>query len=74
MLYFAVRYPGEINATDREYEFERIKTLIAWHLADPVSEYERHRNRVAHHKQGNRNPFVDFPELAGKLDFRATLG
>lgn len=74
VLYFAVRYPGEINATDREYEFERIKTLIAWHQTDPVSEYERHRNRVAQHKQGNRNPFVDFPDLASKLDFRATLG
>ena len=37
-----------------------IATLLQWHEAEPVSEYER---------QGNRNPFIDHPEWAPRIDF-----
>ncbi|NJK88678.1 MAG: endonuclease I [Myxococcales bacterium] len=31
VLYFVLRYPHEINATDAEYELDRLRTLVAWH-------------------------------------------
>ena len=37
--------------------------LLAWHHADPVDEYEIHRNNLLYTNfTNNRNPFVDFPE------------
>ena len=44
--------------------FGRLSTLLAWHCADPVSAEERRRHEAAARAQGNRNPFVDAPELA----------
>lgn len=36
---------------------------------EEVSEWEKHRNQELFNLQGNRNPFIDFPELASKIDF-----
>jgi len=41
-----------------------VDLLIKWHRDDPVSEKEINRNNEVYRVQGNRNPFVDFPELA----------
>ena len=41
-----------------------IRMLMEWHRADPVSPKEISRNEGVYEKQGNRNPFVDHPELA----------
>jgi len=38
--------------------------LLEWHRNDPVSPKERNRNEEVFHYQNNRNPFVDFPQLA----------
>lgn len=41
------------------------KVLLEWHYADPVDEYEIHRNNLIYNNfQGNRNPFIDHPEWA----------
>jgi endonuclease G len=34
-----------------------------------VTEWELHRNQVLYQLQGNRNPFVDFPQWAKMIDF-----
>lgn len=73
-LYFLLRYPGEINKTEREYQESRLQTLLDWHKSEPVSEYEQHRNAAIFEKQGNRNPLIDFPEWAEKIAFRSGLG
>lgn len=38
--------------------------LLDWCRKDPVDQKEIDRNNVVEQYQGNRNPFVDFPELA----------
>ncbi|MBD5190804.1 MAG: hypothetical protein HDS93_02950 [Bacteroidales bacterium] len=38
--------------------------LLQWARRDPVSQKERDRNDAVEKQQGNRNPFIDFPELA----------
>ncbi len=37
--------------------------LLKWHNDDPVSDKERKRNNAVESLQGNRNPFIDFPDL-----------
>lgn len=38
--------------------------LLKWHRQDPVSQKEIDRNNGVQQKQGNRNPFIDYPILA----------
>ena len=38
--------------------------LLDWARKDPVSQKEIDRNEAVYLIQGNRNPFIDFPELA----------
>ena len=73
-LYFLLRYPGSIDATAAEYTPDRIKVLLDWHKRHEVGRYERHRNAAIHAAQGNRNPLIDFPDWATKIDFTRGLG
>jgi len=41
-----------------------VEMLLDWARRDPVSEKEIARNEAVYQIQGNRNPFIDFPELA----------
>ena len=41
-----------------------VALLMKWHRNDPVSVKEINRNDSVYKQQGNRNPFVDYPELA----------
>lgn len=42
-----------------------LATLLLWHEQDPVSDYEIHRNNLIYNNyQGNRNPFIDYPNWA----------
>lgn len=41
--------------------------LLRWSANDPVSDKERKRNDGVQKEQQNRNPFIDFPELAEYL-------
>jgi len=57
-----------------ELQAARLQTLLQWHQAEPVSDYERHRNAAIQEKQGNRNPLIDFPDLATRINFGLGLG
>jgi deoxyribonuclease I len=67
MLYFFLRYPKRVKK-----EFKKkvnIPLLIRWNEEFPPTLYEKHRNQAIFYIQGNRNPFIDFPDLSKKIDF-----
>lgn len=67
-LYMYVRYGAEYEGPKSITNvFESIDTLLAWCELDPVDTWEMGRNEVVQAIQGNRNPFIDYPELAWLL-------
>jgi len=77
IFYMAERYEGEegdmvdlevINDPDSSKELKLpeygdLDDLLRWMIEDPVSEKEIERNQIIFQYQGNRNPFIDHPEL-----------
>ena len=57
--------PGIAMTNDSWQEFRPWlrDLLLSWHRMDPVSEKEKVRAIEVNKIQGNRNPFIDFPEL-----------
>ena len=64
-LYFLLRYRNQISPN--ELPRGRIATLVGWHRAKRPGRYEFHRNQAIFRRQGNRNPFVDYPAWAEEL-------
>lgn len=60
IYYFSTRYKINIDAT-------QVKFLKTWNNEDPVDQEELERNERIMKLQGNRNPFIDFPELINRL-------
>lgn len=50
-----------------------LEIMQQWHIDDPVSEKEIERNNAVYEIQGNRNPFIDFPDLVEKIFGSDTL-
>ena len=46
---------------------ESLDTLLTWCESDPVDKWEMERNDLTEQVQGNRNVFIDYPELAFKM-------
>lgn len=78
LMYMDLRYDGtelftrNLRLTDCPFQPERdmayLSQMLTWHREDPPDEREMIRNdKVCGNWQGNRNPFVDFPELADQL-------
>ena len=67
-LYVYTRYNGIYTGTsDITNVFSDIDTLLSWCELDPVDTWEMGRNVVVENTQGNRNVFIDYPELAWNL-------
>ena len=73
VLYFLLMYPGKVNSVMKVYDEERLKTILGWHKAMDVMEHEKHRNQAICAVQGNRNPLIDHPDWAEKINFALGL-
>lgn len=60
LFYFSVRYDMAIDSAQE-------KALRKWHQEDPADVEEQARNDEIYKLQGNRNPFIDHPELVQKI-------
>jgi hypothetical protein len=60
LFYFSVRYSLRIDANQEA-------TLKQWNMDDPPDAEELARNNAVEKFQGNRNPFIDQPELANSI-------
>ncbi|MEO0514921.1 MAG: endonuclease [Planctomycetota bacterium] len=76
MFYMDVRYESGLDLelvdaiqapNDKSPVHGKLSTLLRWHELDPVDEAERQRNDRIEELQGNRNPFIDRPQLARML-------
>ena len=72
-FYFATRYQNIMtsiggdsfdNTTYPSLSSWSIALFLKWHRQDPVSQKERTRCNAIEVYQKNRNPFIDYPELA----------
>ena len=61
IFYFATRYQMKISP-------EEERDLRAWNLEDPIDEQESVQNDQIQAWQGNRNPYIDFPDLIDRID------
>jgi len=62
MMYFVIRYQDYQNHFGPQQNI-----LKTWHNAYPVSAIESARNIAIELVQGNRNPFVDYPQLEKRI-------
>lgn len=75
MFYQVVTYDGlsgswAFNNLLTYGDEQDVDLLYQWHLQDPVDNFEIARNEYIYSIQGNRNPFVDFPEWVSCIDFK----
>jgi hypothetical protein len=61
LFYFSIRYKLKINSNEEE-------VLRRWNDLDPVDTEELIRNDQIEKIQGNRNPFIDFPNLPNDIN------
>jgi len=65
LLYMVTMYEelSLVNSTPSTYEMALLNVILGWHEMDPVDDFERNRNNVIAAHQGNRNPYIDYPEF-----------
>jgi endonuclease I len=81
-FYMATRYQDQLSnwqansseadaalngSSTQVFESWLLQLLKQWHAQDPVSQKEQDRNEAAYQYQGNRNPFVDYPEFVSAI-------
>ena len=66
IFYLLTRYSDADNKRITSVA-KSMEMLLEWNALDPVDDLEKQRNKEGEKKQGNRNPFIDYPELANKI-------
>ena len=63
------------NTKDTPATYGILEDLLLWNKADPVSEFEIHRNNLCYNiVQNNRNPYIDYPGWADVAFGNSTYG
>ena len=63
ILYLLVRY-SESDSYPITNVIQSYDMLLRWNKSDPVDDFEIYRNQKSYEIQGNRNPFIDYPDFA----------
>jgi len=61
-----VNYHATSNANP-DYKMGKLSDLLSWNIRYPVLQREMNRNEGAEYLQGNRNPFIDYPDYACRI-------
>lgn len=69
LFYMACRYNllNVVNGNPADtttYQMGDLATLLQWNHSDPADDFEMNHSNVIYTWQLNRNPFVDYPDLA----------
>ncbi|HRZ31989.1 MAG TPA: endonuclease, partial [Flavobacterium sp.] len=69
LFYMAVRYNGLtlVNGNPADNisgQIGDLASLLTWNSTDPADDFEMNRNNYIYTWQVNRNPFIDYPNLA----------
>ncbi|MFI3244858.1 MAG: endonuclease [Ferrimonas sp.] len=81
MFYMDTRYQGaandgnmpdlilvdSTNSNADAAEAGKLCELYQWHQQDPVDDQERWRNDIVYQYQGNRNPYIDYPNWVQQI-------
>lgn len=70
LFYFVARYGDKNIRQGMDYTgfwVNNVPMLLEWNRQDPPDANERRRNNLVESFQGNRNPFIDKPELADRI-------
>ncbi len=72
VFYMAVRYNGlsVVNgdiADTTVGQLGDLASLLTWNTLDPSDDFEMNRNNYIYTWQVNRNPFIDYPDLANYI-------
>ena len=70
MFYFIERYSDKNIRDGMDYNSfwtKNVPMLLEWNRQDPPDANELRRNDLVEDFQGNRNPFIDNPELADRI-------
>lgn len=78
LFYMAVRYNGLnlVNGNPADNivgQMGDLASLLTWNTTDPSDDFEMNRNNYIYTWQHNRNPFIDYPNLADYI-FGANFG
>jgi len=70
-FYMFVRYEGlQLNDDldiNNNVSMSKLSAFLRWNQEDPVDAFEAQRNNRIYEYQGNRNPFIDYPNLATQI-------
>jgi hypothetical protein len=75
LFYMMVCYNGKygrnwgLSSLLSDADYQDLQKLIDMHYADLPDAFEKARHEYVYSKQGNRNPFIDFPNLVDCIDF-----
>jgi hypothetical protein len=72
LFYMAVRYNALslVNGNPPDttlHQLGDLATLLVWNQSDTSDDFEMNRNNIIYNWQQNRNPFIDYPDLANYI-------